>query len=203
MLEDEMRRVKERALEMGQHSKIARHAAMDAAVERIAHDRMADRTQVDANLVRPAGMNRHLCERQRRTEVLGADDARDRGAASPYPQRCGRHLLAVVGIAADWRVDAAAGHHLAPHQRQVLLFDFALVELARQFFVRRVVLGDHHQPRRAAVEPVHDAGTLFAADAAEIVDVVEQRVHQRAAACPAAGCTTMPAGLSTTIRSWS
>ena len=42
-----------------------------------------------------------------------------------------------------------------------------------------VVLGDHHHPRRAAVEAVHDAGALLAADAAEPRDVVQQGVHQR------------------------
>ena len=56
-----------------------------------------------------------------------------------------------------------------------------VAKLARQLFVRRVVLGDHHQPRRAAVETMHDPGPLLAADAAEIVDVVQQRVDQRAA----------------------
>ena len=45
-----------------------------------------------------------------------------------------------------------------------------------------IVLGHDHQPGRAAVEPMHDAGPQLAADAAEILDVMEQRVDQRAAA---------------------
>ena len=70
----------------------------------------------------------------------------------------------------------------SPHTSAIVfLLDFPVVELARQLLVRRVVLGDDHQPRRAAVEPVHDAGPLLAADAAQIVDVVEQRVDQRSA----------------------
>ena len=54
-------------------------------------------------------------------------------------------------------VDAASRHHLAPDQRDVLLLDLPLGELAGQFLVRGVVLGDHHQPRRAAVEAMDDA----------------------------------------------
>ena len=112
-------------------------------------------------------------------EVLGADDARDRFAAARARAR--RHLLAVRRIAADRRVDAPPGLHHAPDQRDVFLLDLAVVKLPRQLLVRRVVLGDHHQPGRAAVEAMHDAGPLLAADAAEVVDVVEQRVDQRAA----------------------
>ena len=71
--------------------------------------------------------------------------------------------------------------HFAPHQRDVLLLDLAIVELPRELLVRRVVLGDDHQSRRAAVEPMHDARPLLAADAAQIVDMMQQRVDQRAA----------------------
>ena len=73
------------------------------------------------------------------------------------------------------------GLHLAPYQREVFLLDFTVVKLARQLFVRRVVLGHHHQARRAAIEPMHDPGPLFAADAAQIVDVMKERVDQRSA----------------------
>ena len=47
--------------------------------------------------------------------------------------------------------------------------------------MRGVVLGHHHQARRAAIEPVDDPRPLLAADPAQIVDVMEQRVHERAA----------------------
>ena len=59
--------------------------------------------------------------------------------------------------------------HLAPHQRDVFLLDFAVVKLPGQFLVRPVVLGDDHQARRALVQPVHDARPLLAADAAQVV----------------------------------
>ena len=38
-------------------------------------------------------------------------------------------------------------------------------ELAGQRLVGAVVLGDHHEPGRILVEPVHDAGPLHPADA--------------------------------------
>ena len=52
------------------------------------------------------------------------------GAAGP-----GRDLLAVHGIAADRQVDALAVVHDAPDQRDVLLLDLAVVELAGQLLV--------------------------------------------------------------------
>ena len=113
--------------------------------------------------------------------MLGADDARHRLAAAAHARRSADIFLPVRRIAADRRVDPAARHHLAPDQREVLLLDLAIVELPRELLVRRVVLGDDHQPRRAAIEPVHDARPLLAADAAQIVDVMQQRVDQRAA----------------------
>ena len=54
------------------------------------------------------------------------------------------------------------------------------MELPRQLVVRSVVLRDDHQ-QTAAVEAMDDSGPLFTADAAQVADVVEQRVHQRAA----------------------
>jgi hypothetical protein len=65
--------------------------------------------------------------------------------------------------------------------------------------VRLVVLGDIITPDVPRSRR-HDAGTFLSADAAEIVDVVEQRVDERAGLV-ARGGMTMPAGLSTTIRS--
>jgi hypothetical protein len=59
--------------------------------------------------------------------------------------------------------------------------------------LRRIVLRGQHDARRAAIEPVHDAGPQLAADAAQILDVVEQRVDDGAAGVAGAGCTTIPA----------
>ena len=97
-----------------------------------------------------------------------------------------RRALADIFLPIDadrgrWRVDAPPRLHVAPHERDVFLLDLAVVKLSRQFLVRGVVLRDDHQARRAAIETVHDARPLLAADAAEVGDVMEQRIHQRPA----------------------
>ena len=173
--------MEERPLQTHDRADIAGHAPVDAAVERIADDRMSDRAQVHANLVRAPGMNRDLRQRDRGVEVLGADDPRHGFPAAPGSRR---HLLPVARIAPDRRIDAPSRLHHAPDERDVFLLDLAIVKLPRQFFVRRVVLGDDHQAGRAAIEPMHDARPLLAADAAQIVNLMEERVHQRAARVP-------------------
>ena len=69
-------------------------------------------------------------------------------------------------------------------RRDVFLLDFPIAELSRQLLVRGVVLGDNHQPGCSAVQPVHDARTDFAADAAETLDVMQERIDERSAAVP-------------------
>jgi hypothetical protein len=92
---------------------------------------------------------------------------------------CG-HLLAIDRIPADRQIDTPTGLYDSPYQRHVFFFDFAIVELTRKLEVRAIVLGDDHQPRRSAIETMDDAGAQLAANAAEIVYLVEQRIDQRA-----------------------
>ena len=198
MREHQSCRMQKRSLEVRHGAQVARDAAMDAAVQRVADDRMADGAEVDANLMRASGVNRDAGQGQHPAEMLRADDARDRfalrGARAP-------NLFPMFGVAADRRVDAASGHDLAPDQRDVLFLDLAIVKLPGRARRARRRAWRPPSARRPAIEPVHDPRPLLAADAAEVVDVMEERVHQRPVAWPAAGCTTMPAGLSTTIRS--
>ena len=158
---------------------------------------MADGAEVHADLMGPAGVDRHLAQRHAR-QMMRAGDARHRAARAACARR---HLLPVHRIAADSRIDAAAGLDDAPHERDVFLLDLAIVKLPRQLLVRRVVLGDHHHARRAAVEAMDDAGPRFAADAAQIRDVVEQRVDERAGRVAGARMHDHPAGLLSTARS--
>jgi hypothetical protein len=111
--ERQTRGVQKRAVQVQHRADVARHTAVDAAVERIAHDRMADRAQVHADLMRATGVDGDACERQHTPEVLGVNDARHRFARAARPRR---HLLAVRRITADRRVDAPARHHLAPYE---------------------------------------------------------------------------------------
>ena len=53
--------------------------------------------------------------------------------------------------------------------------------------MRPIVLRHNHQARRAPIEAVHDARTHLAADSAEVVDLMEQRMDQGALRMPAGG----------------
>src|SRR4029450_3783601 len=90
----------------------------------------------------------------------------------------GRHLQAIRGITTDSGLDAPPGLHDPPHERDVLLLDLVVVKLPRELLMRRIVLGDDHQARGPAIEPVHDAGTKLAADAPEILRMVQQSVDE-------------------------
>ena len=102
---------------------------------------MADCAEVHANLMRPAGGDRHAQQRCT-VEVLRKRDAR---VGIPGSARACRHLLPVAGISADWLINATPGVHEAPDKRDVFLFHFSIAELARELLVRRIILGDHHQ----------------------------------------------------------
>ena len=131
MRERQPRGVQERPLEPLHGADVARHAPVDAAVQRVADDRMADGAQVHADLVRPAGVNRHLAQREP-GQVMRARDPRHRVARVLGARR---HLLPVGRIASDRRVDAAPGLHDAPDQRDVFLLDLAIVKLTRQLLM--------------------------------------------------------------------
>ena len=108
-------------------AQVAGHAPVDAAVERVADDRMADRAQVHANLVRAAGVNRDLRQRQRRPKC----SARTMRVTAARLRRARADIFfRLAGIAADRRVDPAAGLHLAPDERDVFLLDLAIVRTA-------------------------------------------------------------------------
>ena len=84
-------------------------------------------------------------------------------------------------------------------ERQVLALDLApRASRACSARVRRLASRDHHQARGVAVEPVDDPGARR--------DRRRRRRARRAPRraspprCPRAGCTTSPAGLSTTSR---
>src|SRR5258705_12664457 len=121
---------------------------------------MPDSAQVDADLVSPACLDRDARERQRATQVLGANDPRDRFAAAPCTRR---HFLAVHRVAANRRVDPPSGLHFAPDEGVVLLFDFAVSKLAGGLLVRPVVLRDDPQASGTAVETKDDSAAALPA----------------------------------------
>ena len=158
--------------------RLARGGRAGATVERVARHRVADRGEVDADLVRAAAVDADA-------EQRGAVEALERAPAGPRlasARGSHRHALAANRVAADRPVDLAGRARGDPeHERHVLLLDRARGELARERPVRRIVLGDDQQPGRAAVEPVHDAGAEHAPDPGQVAHPGEQRVDERAA----------------------
>jgi len=191
MYECEPPRVQKRAVQALHGSKIARDPPAHPPVHRVPNDRMSDRAEVYANLVCAAGMNGHLAQGQA-AQVMGPCDSRDGLSRVPGPRG---HFLAVHRIASDCSVYPPARLHHAPHERHVFLFDLAIVELPGKLLVRSVILGNHHHTGRTAIQPVHDPGSHLTANAAQILDVVEQRVHERARCMAGSRVHDHPGGL--------
>ncbi len=161
---------------------------------------MADGAQVDADLVRPAGGDRDLQQRDA-LEVPRPRDARDRAARAARPRR---HLLPVLRVAPDRRVDAPPGVHDAPDERDVFLLDFAVAETAatapggpcrswpRPSAPTCRDRADARCPGRSS-PPMPLRSLTWWSSALTSVPLL----------WPAAGCTTIPAGLSSTTTSGS
>ena len=75
----------------------------------------------------------------------------------------------------------------APHERHVLFLDLSIGELSRQFLMSAIILRHDHQARRAAIEPMDDAGPQFTADATQVLDVMEQGIHEGSTGMSGAG----------------
>ena len=90
----------------------------------------------------------------------------------------------MLRVAPDRRLDPTDGRRDAPgDEGLVRLADSARLELGHERLLRRVVLGDHQQAARVAVEPVDDAGPRDPGDAAVLRSTRpgQQRVHERVA----------------------
>jgi len=99
-----------------------------------------------------------------------------------------RHLGAVVFAAPDRRADGSAVFvDRTRNQNQVGALHAAGGQLGRQGFVRGVVLGDGQQAGRVLVYAMHDARTLDAADAGQVLAVMQQGVDERAGVCARRG----------------
>ncbi len=168
--------VQERPFELQDRSEMRCRVSLDTTVDGVSYDRMTDGAEVDAYLVGAAGRDRDL-EKRDAVERLRRDDACDCFARPPRPRR---NLLSIHRISTDWQVDSPTSMHSAPHECNVVLLDQAVAELPRKVYVREVVLGDHHESGRAAVETVYDAGPSFTANAAKILYMVQERVDERA-----------------------
>src|SRR6185437_154781 len=113
-------------LQMGGVEELARRQRqLRPAIDSITDDGMADRGQVDANLVGAARLELQL--QQRASPRLAQDLEAGARLASAVDLADQRHPLAVAGIAANRRVnDALWRGHTTLHQRQIA-FDGAML----------------------------------------------------------------------------
>lgn len=192
MLESERGGVQEWPFEMGDRANVSTHATMDAAVQRIANYRMADGAQVNANLVRAPCEDGDARESKDAAKVFrGHNSSYGLATSARAPAlavlcRDRRHPFSVRRISSNRFVNPAAGLDFSPHQRDIRLVDFALPELPRELFMGGIVLRHDHETRRAAIQPMDDPGPLLAANAAQVSDVMQERVDERAV-CMASG----------------
>ena len=126
---------------------------LPSAVRRIADQRMAERRQVDADLVRASGLEA-TGEQRRDAEALEHVVVRARGLAG----RDDRHRRALRRMAADRRVDGAAAREVADRERHVLAPDGARLQLAHEVRLRLQRLRDDQEAARVLVEAMDDAG---------------------------------------------
>ena len=99
---------------------------------------------------------------------------------SPLASCHHRHLLPMLGIASNWRVDLATRRfHDAFDEREVCFVDAARFELRLQIAHCRVVLCDDDDAARLAVKPMHDPRSFRAADI-QVGTMREDRVDERA-----------------------
>ena len=130
-----------------------------------------------ADLMRAPGQDMHIQQR-RVFQVFQQRPLRHRLA----PGGVHGHALAVLRAAGNGLVHPSGRlAHASVHHGQIVLFHRARAQLVAQALMRQVVFGHHEQAAGILVQPVHDAGPLHPADAAEVLHVVEQGVDQRAA----------------------
>ena len=107
---------------------------------RIADGWLSDCAEICANLVSPAGVDRNPAQCHA-PEMACPRDPCNGVSRTSGPRR---HFLPVNGIATDCGVDSPPGLNDSPHERDMFLFDFAIVKLSRELLVCHVVLGNHH-----------------------------------------------------------
>ena len=133
-----------------------------AAVLAIAQHRAADVAQMDADLVRAAGLRKDADDGET-VEPLADFVERLRGAARRVVAADG-HLLPLLRMHADGAVDEiAVAVRPAGDDREILLLDRAVLELEGQFVVRPVVAGDEDDAAGVAVEAMDDPRPQLAA----------------------------------------
>ena len=152
---------------------------------------MPDGLHVHADLVRPPGQNVDI---QQRPDPPARTHRPVRNRRAAFGVNC--HFLAVFLAPRDGLVDAPAVLPQIPfNQRAVVLLHLPLLQLAAEGELALVVLCHEQQTAGVLVQPVDDAGAQFAADAAQVVKVVQERGDERAVLIAGGGVNDHAAGL--------
>ena len=168
---------------------LAPQARLGSPVRRIAGDGQADRGEVNANLVRPAGLQSHAQQ-----GVLGQElDHFEVGDRFLRRLRVERHSRRVAAVAADGSFDPSLPRpRPAADERQVLPLEGMPADECRESRVGLLGAGDDEQTRRISIQTVDDSRPLgvTACDAA-----TQKRVDQRACRVSGSGMDDETGGL--------
>jgi hypothetical protein len=128
------------------------------AVDRVTGDGKVDGGEMDADLVRPAGLEPDAEERVGRQEFLELE-VRDGPAGRVRVERVAQ---AIVPVTADWGVDRPAPRpRPAGDEREILPRQRPTAYKPLQPLVGLLRARHDEQPRRVAVETVDDAGAIL------------------------------------------
>ncbi len=142
------------------------------AVDRVTDQREVDVGHVYANLVGTSGFQLDPYMGMGTEALQHTVVADGRLAALGHG-----HALALPAMAADRRVDLAAGGDHTDHDALIDAADTAVLQLSNQLCLRLDGLGHHHQTGGVLVQAVDDAGTRYVDD---IRHMVQQCVEQGA-----------------------
>lgn len=157
-------------------------------VDRITQHRVMNVGEVDAHLVGAAGFERDLEERV----AAGEHESPEVGNGG-FSADNNRHSLPVFLVAANRGVDLCRGvAHLTDDDRPVLTLHHSLLQLAGQSLVRYVVLGNHKQSRRVAIQAMNDARALGTADRRPVRAAAEKPMYERSRGMTGTGVNDKP-----------
>jgi hypothetical protein len=156
-----------------------RCARAPASVSRVADQRMTDRRQMDADLVRASGFERALDER-RSTEALERRHVRSRRFAARHDG----HRRSSKRMTADRRVDDRGAGDVAVHYRGVFALHCTRLQLPHEIGLRDCGFRHDDEAARVLVQAMNDSGAWKRCERGRMM---KERVQQRPVAVPGAG----------------
>ena len=145
-----------------------------AAVHVISNNRMANRCEVDPDLMRPAGMKTSAQE-------IGAGEARKPEKIRPCVLPCtdDRHALSVSRVARDWLVHRESiGSKVAPGHRRVPPSDTPRRDCRAQSAVGELGASYDQQPGSILVEPMDQPSALWGAPGSQLSSAPDKGIYE-------------------------